>query len=58
MTAEQRSRIAGQGGKAAHLYGTAHKWTPEEAREAGRIGGSKSLGRARSSSPQKEEGVV
>lgn len=31
--------IASQGGKAAHQKGTAHKWTSEEAREAGRIGG-------------------
>ena len=31
-------RIARMGGKAAHAYGTARKWTPEEAREAGRLG--------------------
>ena len=31
--------IASKGGKAAHLKGTAHEWTSEEAREAGRRGG-------------------
>ena len=30
--------IASEGGKAAHHYGTARKWTLEEAREAGRLG--------------------
>lgn len=36
--AKQRE-IASKGGKAAHRRGTAHEWTPEEAREAGRKGG-------------------
>ena len=31
--------IASKGGKAAHEKGTAHEWTSEEAREAGRKGG-------------------
>jgi uncharacterized protein len=31
--------IASKGGKAAHKKGTAHEWTSEEAREAGRKGG-------------------
>ena len=31
--------IASKGGKAAHQKGTAHEWTAEEAREAGRKGG-------------------
>jgi len=35
---KQRS-IASKGGKAAHKKGTAHKWTSEEARRAGKIGG-------------------
>lgn len=39
MTQEQRSRIASLGGKAAHAAGTAHKYTSEEARAAGAIGG-------------------
>lgn len=37
--AKQRA-IASKGGKAAHMKGTAHQWTPEEARKAGRIGGN------------------
>ena len=36
--AEQR-RIASEGGKASHASGQGHKWTAEEAREAGRKGG-------------------
>jgi uncharacterized protein len=36
--ARQRA-IASKGGKAAHQKGTAHEFTPEEAREAGRKGG-------------------
>ena len=36
--AKQRD-IASKGGKAAHQKGTAHEWTSEEAREAGRKGG-------------------
>jgi general stress protein YciG len=31
--------IASKGGKAAHAQGTAHEFTPEEARLAGRKGG-------------------
>jgi general stress protein YciG len=31
--------IASKGGKAAHLAGTAHRYTSEEARESGRKGG-------------------
>ncbi|HLN26629.1 MAG TPA: KGG domain-containing protein [Gemmataceae bacterium] len=36
--AKQRA-IASKGGKAAHAKGTAHEFTPEEAREAGKKGG-------------------
>jgi len=39
MDKEQQREIASQGGKAAHKKGTAHKWTSETAREAGRKGG-------------------
>jgi general stress protein YciG len=31
--------IASRGGKAAHMKGTAHEFTSDEAREAGRKGG-------------------
>jgi uncharacterized protein len=30
----RRSLIAGQGGRRAHALGTAHEWTPKEARAA------------------------
>jgi hypothetical protein len=35
----KQREIASKGGKAAHQKGTAHEWTSEEAREAGRKGG-------------------
>jgi len=39
MTAEQQKAISSKGGKIAHERKTAHRWTSEEAREAGRRGG-------------------
>jgi general stress protein YciG len=39
MSAEKQRTIASLGGKAAHAKGTAHEFSPEEAREAGRKGG-------------------
>ena len=39
MTQEKRREIASKGGRAAHLKGTAHEFTADEAREAGRKGG-------------------
>src|SRR5437870_7456574 len=39
MDSDKQRRIASKGGKAAHEKGTAHEFTPEEAREAGRKGG-------------------
>ena len=39
MNRTKRREIASRGGKAAHLKGTAHEWSSEEAREAGRKGG-------------------
>lgn len=39
MDEEKQREIASKGGKAAHEKGTAHEWTSEEAREAGRKGG-------------------
>ncbi len=38
MSQEKRRAIARQGGKAAHVQGTAHTWAREEARIAGRKG--------------------
>ena len=39
MDAAKQREIASKGGKAAHQKGTAHEFTSEEAREAGRKGG-------------------
>jgi general stress protein YciG len=44
MSPEKRKEIAGMGGRAAHAQGVAHKWSSEEAREAGRKGGNKISG--------------
>lgn len=42
MDKVKQREIASKGGRAAHQKGTAHEWTPEEAREAGRKGGQAS----------------
>jgi hypothetical protein len=39
MDDEKQRAIAAEGGRAAHAQGTAHEFTSEEAREAGRKGG-------------------
>lgn len=39
MDAQKQREIASMGGKAAHKKGTAHEFTSEEARRAGRKGG-------------------
>ena len=39
MAQERQRAIASKGGKAAHIKGRAHEFTPEQAREAGRKGG-------------------
>ena len=39
MNEEKQREIARMGGRAAHEKGTAHEFTPEEARRAGRKGG-------------------
>lgn len=39
MDPAKQREIASKGGKAAHAKGTAHEFTSEEAREAGRKGG-------------------
>jgi len=44
MSAEKQREIASKGGRAAHEKGTAHEWTPDEARQAGRKGGQISRG--------------
>ncbi|PWT80931.1 MAG: general stress protein, partial [Blastocatellia bacterium] len=39
MSPEKQREIASKGGRAAHEKGTAHEWTADEARSAGRKGG-------------------
>jgi uncharacterized protein len=39
MDQKTRRVIASKGGKAAHERGTAHEWSSEQARKAGRKGG-------------------
>jgi general stress protein YciG len=53
MDADKQRRIASKGGRAAHEKGTAHEFTPEEAREAGRKGGE-ARGRTRPSRSKSE----
>jgi uncharacterized protein len=64
MDRDKQREIASKGGRAAHLKGTAHEWTSEEAREAGRKGGMAShrkpqheLGMAAPASPESDSGV-
>jgi general stress protein YciG len=44
MDRSKQREIASKGGRAAHEKGTAHEWTPDEARNAGRKGGQISRG--------------
>jgi general stress protein YciG len=54
MDRKKQREIASKGGKAAHQKGTAHEWTIEEAREAGRIG-AKMAHRHRQMRPERSE---
>jgi len=42
MEPSRQREIASKGGKAAHEKGTAHRWSEQEAKEAGRKGGAAS----------------
>jgi uncharacterized protein len=42
MEPDRQREIASKGGKAAHEKGTAHRWSEQEAKEAGRKGGAAS----------------
>jgi len=44
MSPERQREIASKGGRAAHEKGSAHEWTADEARSAGRKGGQVSRG--------------
>ena len=51
MDPQRQREIASEGGRAAHEKGTAHEFTSEEAREAGRKGGqARSANRKKASS--------
>jgi general stress protein YciG len=54
MDRTKQREIASKGGKAAHQKGTAHEWTSEEAREAGRKGGMASHRRKQQQGGQTE----
>jgi general stress protein YciG len=63
MDRAKQREIASKGGKAAHQKGTAHEWTSEEARDAGRKGGIASHRRRReqmggSQEPENAEEMV
>jgi len=51
----KQREIASKGGKAAHQKGTAHEWTSEEAREAGRKGGMASHRRKQEQQDQQDQ---
>lgn len=51
MDPAKQREIASKGGKAAHAKGTAHEWTAEEARDAGRKGGMASHRRKEDRTP-------
>lgn len=56
MDRAKQREIASKGGKAAHQKGTAHEWTSEEARDAGRKGGIASHRRRREQLGGAQEG--
>ena len=65
MDRAKQREIASKGGKAAHQKGTAHEWTSEEARDAGRKGGIAShrrrreaLGTPNETSPESGTGTI
>lgn len=55
MAPERQREIASLGGRAAHRDGTAHEFTSEEARAAGRKGGE---ARALRSAQRREQGLA
>ena len=57
MDRAKQREIASKGGKAAHQKGTAHEWTSEEARDAGRKGGIASHQRRREQLGPGDEGT-
>lgn len=58
MDAELQRRVASAGGQAAHRKGTAHQFTTEEAREAGRKGGEARAARAREQQARQQANAI
>jgi general stress protein YciG len=58
MDRNKQREIASKGGKAAHQKGTAHEWTSEEAREAGRKGGMASHRRKQQQQQSTDQSVM
>jgi len=59
MSPEKQREIASKGGRAAHEKGTAHEWSADEARAAGRKGGQVSRGgRGRLATPLANPAVL
>jgi general stress protein YciG len=56
MDPQAQRAIAAKGGRAAHQKGTAHEFTSEEARVAGRKGGEASRGGRRSNTSNDNNG--
>lgn len=59
MDREKQREIARKGGRAAHEKGSAHEFSPDEAREAGRKGGERvSADRARMAEIGRRGGLI
>jgi len=58
MDPAKQRKIASEGGRVAHQKGTAHEWTSEEARAAGRKGGVASHQSSRAAEAIRQEEVV
>jgi general stress protein YciG len=55
MDQDKRRAISRKGGQTAHAVGTAHEWTTEEARVAGRKG---AMARRKHEAPAGDAGVL
>jgi general stress protein YciG len=58
MSPEKQREIASKGGRAAHEKGTAHEFTSEEAKEAGRKGGKASHSGFRNMDPTRQREIA
>lgn len=59
MDPEKQREIARKGGRAAHEKGSAHEFSPDEAREAGRKGGERvSMDRTRMAEIGRRGGLI